>query len=127
MLIFLDILLTIIHLVIIGFNLFGWMWKKTQKAHLWFAGLTLGSWLILGIWYGLGYCPVTDWQWQVKRQLGESNLPNSFVKYYADKITGTDISSALIDAVTAVSFALAIMASLYVNFGRKSKRKIHVH
>ena len=119
----LDILFTILHLVIIGFNLFAWIWPATRKAHLVVAGLTLGCWLILGIWFGLGYCPVTDWQWQVKEALGEINLPNSFVKYYADKITGKDVSSDFIDLITIGSFAMAIAASVYLNFFNKRRHQ----
>lgn len=121
MLRFLDTLLTIVHLVIIGFNLFGWIWPKTRKAHFIFVLITAGSWLILGIWFGLGYCPITDWQWDVKEQLGETKLPNSFIKYYADKLTGKDFSPSFIDAVTAISFAVAALLSIYLNFFRKKR------
>ncbi|MGY0036211.1 DUF2784 domain-containing protein [Pedobacter sp. NJ-S-72] len=98
-----DWLFTLLHIVIIGFNLFGWIWPSTRKLHLIVVTLTLGCWLILGIWYGIGYCPITDWQWQIKEKLGEVNLPNSFVKYYADKISGQNISDALIDTITGIA------------------------
>lgn len=117
----LDWFFTLLHLVIIGFNLLGWIWPSTRKLHLIVVALTLGCWLILGIWYGLGYCPITDWQWQIKEKLGEVNLPNSFIKYYADKISGQDISSLFIDIVTGVSFTLAIMMTIYVNFIRRKR------
>lgn len=86
------------------------------------AGLTLVSWFILGIWYGWGYCPFTDWQWDVKEKLGETDLPNSFVKYFADKVTGKDFPAPLIDKVTLISFLVAIACSIYVNFFRKKKK-----
>lgn len=117
----LDILFTLLHLLLIGFNLLGWIWRKTRKAHLLVAAATLGSWFLLGIWYGWGYCPLTDWHWDVKYQLGETKLPNSFVKYFADKITGLDFSPALIDSWTLGLFFIAIVLSLYVNFFRKAK------
>jgi hypothetical protein len=112
---FLDIVLTIAHLLLIGFNLLGWVWVKTRKVHLITVLFTAGSWLILGLWYGLGYCPITDWQWKVKEKLGESNLPNSFIKYYADKLTGSDVDAAFIDTVTAISFAVVALLSLFLN------------
>lgn len=118
----LDFLYTLIHLLIIGFNLFAWAFPATRRLHLYGVAVTLGCWLILGIWYGIGYCPVTDWQWQVKEQLGERNLPNSFVKYYADKLTGTSVSSTLIDGITAGSFLLSILISVYLNFFRRSSK-----
>lgn len=115
----LDIFFTILHLVIIGFNLLGWIWPSTRKWHFISIVITAAFWFIFGLWYGLGYCPITDWQWQVKERLGEENLPNSFVKYFADKITGREIDAGLIDALTAVFFALAAILSVYVNFIRK--------
>ena len=118
----LDIFLSFLHFIIIGFNLFGWIWRSTRKAHLICIVATAASWFILGIWFGMGYCPVTDWEWQVKAKLGEHDLPASFVKYYADKISGRNISSSLIDTVTAISFGAAAILSLYVNFIIKKKR-----
>jgi hypothetical protein len=114
-----DLLYTLLHLVIIGFNLLGWIWPATRKLHFIGVLLTAGSWLILGIWFGIGYCPVTDWQWQVKEQLGERNLPVSFIKYYADKISGHSFDADFINYVTAISFAAAALLSVYVNFIRK--------
>ena len=113
---FLDFLLTLLHLLIIGFNLFGWIWKSTRKLHFYLVIATIFSWVVLGFWYGFGYCPLTDWQWQVKAALGERDLPNSFIKYFADTVTGMDISSTLIDTVTAVVFGLVIIVSftLYI-------------
>lgn len=116
MLVFLDILLTIAHLGLTFFNLLGWAWKRTRKAHLITLAITAASWFILGIWYGWGYCPLTDWQWSVKKKLGENNLPNSFIKYFADKITGMDINPALVDRVTLGCLVGAVIASIYTNF-----------
>ncbi|SHE59634.1 DUF2784 domain-containing protein [Pedobacter caeni] len=118
----LDYFYTLIHLLIIGFNLFAWAFPATRRLHLYGVAVTLGCWLILGIWYGIGYCPVTDWQWQVKEQLGEQNLPNSFVKYYADKISGTSVDASLIDAFTAGFFLLSIIISVYLNFFHKKTK-----
>ena len=119
----LDIFFTFLHLSIISFNLFAWIWKKTRRAHLIVASITLICWFVLGIWYGWGYCPITDWQWKVKERLGETNLPNSFVKYFADKITGKNFQPSVIDNVTLYLFLIAIAFSIYFNFFRKKKSK----
>ena len=118
-----DLLYTGLHLVIIGFNLLGWIWPATRKLHFLCVLLTAASWLLLGLWYGIGYCPITDWQWQVKEKLGEQDLPASFIKYYADKLSGRDVPATLVDLVTAGSFALAAGLSVYVNFFRRAGRK----
>ena len=118
----LDLLLTLLHFAIIGFNLFGWIWKPLRKAHLICIAITAGCWFILGIWYGIGYCPVTDWEWHVKEKLGEHNLPDSFITYYADKISGKAVSPALVDTLTTICFSLAAMLSVYLNFLKKRIR-----
>ena len=119
MLQFLDIFYTVVHLSITGFNLLGWIWPATRKAHLITAAITAACWGLLGIWYGFGYCPVTDWQWDVKTKLGETNLPNSFIKYFADKVSGRDINPVLIDNLTLWLFVAAILLSVYFNFFHK--------
>jgi hypothetical protein len=111
-----DALLTLLHLSIIIFNLFGWIPKRTRIAHIVSISLTAASWFILGIWYGTGYCPITDWQWKVKTQLGESDLPGNFVEYYLEKITGHDFSSSLVNTIITVCFCLAVLMMAYVNF-----------
>ena len=123
MLHFLDIFLTFFHFLIIGFILFGWISPITRKVHFICTIAIAASWFLLGIWFGIGYCPVTDWQWDVKTKLGEQNLPSSFIKYFADKITGKDISSFYIDIITAVSFAIAVLLSVYVNFLKKARKE----
>ena len=111
----LDIVLAVFHLLLMAFNLTGWIWRGTRKLHLLTLVLTAASWLILGIWYGLGYCPLTDWHWNVKTKMGETGLPASFVKYYADKWTGKDISADLVEQVTVYCLVFAVLASLVVN------------
>ncbi|KAA5543554.1 DUF2784 domain-containing protein [Adhaeribacter rhizoryzae] len=112
----LDLFFTGLHLVIICFNLFGWLWPRYRKWHFLLVLATAASWLLLGLWFGLGYCPITDWQWQVKTKLGERNLPNSFIKYYADWLTGLDFNPALVDTWTAILFGVAALLSVYFNF-----------
>lgn len=117
----LDFFLTILHLAIIGFNLFGWIWPRMRRAHLVVVAATGASWFLLGIWFGMGYCPITDWQWSVKEQLGETNLPNSFIKYWADRITGRDFDAGFIDIVTVSCFAAAVVLAVYFNFFRRRR------
>ena len=117
-----DILLTLLHLAVIGFNLCGWIWQKTRRLHLVVITVTAACWFILGIWYGVGYCPITDWQWQVKEKLGESNLPSSFIKYFADELFQRPVDAAIVDDITSICFFFAAMLSLYVNFFIKKRR-----
>jgi hypothetical protein len=122
MLSFLNIFFTVVHLALIIFNLIGWIWKRIRKAHLIVLSLTALSWFVLGIWYGWGYCPLTDWHWNIKEKLGEKNLPNSFIKYFADKITGSDINPGVVDGITVGCLIAAIIASVYVNFFTRKRK-----
>lgn len=115
----LDLLLIVVHFAVIGFNLFGWMWKRSRRAHFIVICATASCWFILGIWFGIGYCPITDWDWQIKEKLGIHNLPNSFIKYYADMFTGRSIDANLIDTLTVAGFFLAALLSVYFNFIQK--------
>ena len=116
MLHFIDLVLTLVHIIIIVFNLFGWIFPATRKAHFICIILTAFCWFILGIWFGWGYCPVTDWQWSVKERLGETNLPASFITYYVNKITGMQLSDSLVNIFTVVFFLAATILSVYYNF-----------
>ena len=122
----LDIIFYALHIIIIAFNLFAWMWKKTLRLHLVVAGLTVFSWLVLGIWYGFGYCFLTDWHWQVKRRLGETDLPDSFVTYFFKSI-GTPISPDTADILTLLTFGIAVGASVYRNVKMTRERKRDMH
>lgn len=121
----LDIFLSLVHISLIGFNLFAWIWPATRRAHLITVAATAASWFLLGIWFGMGYCPITDWQWAIKEKLGEHNLPNSYIKYLADKLTGRDFEPDFIDKVTVISFAAAAVLSVYFNFFHRKKTPIH--
>ena len=125
MLILLDLFYTMVHLAIIGFNLLGWIWTRTRRAHLISVLITAGSWLILGIWYGIGYCPVTEWQWNVKRKLGEDNLPGSFIKYFADKVFNTNFDPNLINTITAVSFGVVAFVSIMLNVKKRKLKAVN--
>jgi hypothetical protein len=112
----LDIFFVIFHSVLIFFNLFGWIWRKTRLANLITLLLTGGSWLILGLIVGmLGYCPLTDWHFSVLEKLGETSLPNSYVKYLADRLTGLSFDPAMVDKFTLYSFLVALALSIYLN------------
>jgi hypothetical protein len=112
----LDIFFVILHTSLIIFNLFGWIWRKTRKLNLVLLLLTGSSWLFLGLIVGtLGYCPLTEWHFSVLDKLGVTNLPTSYVKYLADRLTGLDINPSLVDNVTLYSFLAALGLSLIFN------------
>jgi hypothetical protein len=119
----LDFFFLVFHTILIFFNLFGWIFRKTRKLNLITLSLTCTSWFILGIFYGLGYCPFTDWHFQVLTKMGHTDLPDSYTKYLADRLTGCDFSQGFINTVTLFSFLAAFTVSIYLNI-RDYKRKL---
>ncbi|MCD4731585.1 MAG: DUF2784 domain-containing protein [Bacteroidales bacterium] len=118
---FLDIFFLVFHSFLILFNLFGWMWKKTRRLNLITLLLTGFSWVGLGLFYGWGYCFLTDWHWQVLEKTGELNLPNSYVQYLLNRILGLQISVGTADYLTGILYAIALLLSVYSNLKSRSK------
>ncbi|MCX6255009.1 MAG: DUF2784 domain-containing protein [Bacteroidia bacterium] len=112
----LDILIIVFHSLLILFNLFGWIWRKSRIFNLITLLLTGASWLFLGLIYGtLGYCPLTDWHFSILNKLGKTNLPDSYIKYMIDRFTGLDLSASLVDKVTLYAFLAALTLSIFFN------------
>ena len=126
----LDIFFVIFHSSIIVFNLFGWIWKKTRIANLVTLLLTGGSWLILGLIVGvLGYCPLTDWHFNVLYKLGKTDLPDSYVKYLLDRVTGLNLNASLVDDLTLYTLLAALALSVFLNirdYRRKKKNSLQM-
>lgn len=119
---FLNIFFFVFHSALIIFNLFGWIWKKTRLANLIVILLTAFSWTILGIWYGFGFCPCTDWHWQVRIKLGYFDMPSSYTKFLIDSLTGLEVNETLVDTLAITVLALALVMSVLTNV-RDWKRK----
>ncbi|MFY0601388.1 MAG: DUF2784 domain-containing protein [Cyclobacteriaceae bacterium] len=124
MLIFLDYFFTVFHSAIVLFILLGWIDRRTRKAHLVLLGLVLIAWFVIGLYKGvLGYCPLTDWHWDIKRSLGERDIPHSFIEYMVEKITGIDFKSKLVDGFTLGGLIISlVMAGVMQTKKRLSKK-----
>jgi len=119
---FLDKFFFVFHSSLIIFILFGWAPKKMRLANLVVILLTAFSWFILGIWYGYGYCPSTDWHWRVRTKLGICDLPSSYTKFLIDSLTGWNVSQRAVDILTLILLIGASAASLYTNIRGWRKR-----
>jgi hypothetical protein len=102
------------HTLFIVFNCVGWMWKRTRPWHLMTVGLTALSWFGLGIWYGWGYCPCTDWHWQVRARMGYHD-PDSYTQLLIRQLIGVDLMPAQADALTVGVFAVVTILSIILN------------
>ncbi len=120
----LNISFFVIHSALILFILFGWMWKRTRRAHLAVVAATAFCWFVVGIWYGFGYCPCTDWHWQVREQLGYHDPERSYITFLINRLTGANANPTLVDAITVAAFVMACALSAYMNLaGRHGSRR----
>ena len=117
----LDIFFIVFHSFLILFNLFGWMWKKTRRLNLITLLLTGFSWVGLGLFYGWGYCFLTDWHWKVLKKAGELDLPNSYVQYLLNRILGLHISAITAEYLTVILFVVVVIFSVYFNLRKGIK------
>ena len=101
-----DYFFFLFHSILILFNVFGWTIPRWRLANLITLSLTAFSWFILGIWYGFGYCPFTDWHWEVRQILGYNDQSNSYVHFLLLKITGINFPEIWVDITSKFQLSL---------------------
>ena len=112
MLLFLNIFFFVFHTALIAFNLAGWAFRRTRIANLATLGATFSSWFLLGIRYGFGYCPSTEWHWRVRESLGIATGSESYIKFLVDTMTGLNVERRLVDTASVVLLLGALCASI---------------
>lgn len=110
-----DIFFFAFHISLILFNLFGWLSKSMRKWNLFTLCLTAFSWVVLGAFYGIGYCFLTDWHWQIREELGYPNPYNSYIHFLIASVLPVTISEQLVDILTATLFFAAFVLSIFTN------------
>jgi hypothetical protein len=126
MAVFLDHFFFVFHTALTLFNMFGWIFPATRKWNLFTLLLTAGSWFILGIWFGWGYCACTDWHWDVRESLGYHDQQRSYIHFLLLKLTGINFNEDLVEWSTLAGFLISLILSLVLNI-RDHKRKRTIH
>lgn len=120
MLNFLDYFFTFFHTALVLFVLVGWSFPQTRKAHAVLLLAVLVAWLVIGFFKGvIGYCPLTAWHWDIKRALGEQDMPSSFIEYIMEKVTGYDFPRRLVDLCTAIGMGLSVIMAIVFQIKKK--------
>ncbi len=112
------------HTLIVLFNIFGWVLKKTRKWNLIFLTITAFSWFVLGIWYGWGYCFCTDWHYQVREHLGYHDQTSSYIHLLLLKATGKDFPLKLVTTITVIIFFFSFGMSIWLNIKDCNRKNI---
>jgi Protein of Unknown function (DUF2784) len=90
------------------------IWRQTRRWQLATVVLTAVSWFGLGAWYGWGYCPCTDWHWQIRAQLGYKDPP-SYIQLLVRELTGIDMPADVADVLAVATLAAAALLSAALN------------
>jgi hypothetical protein len=113
----------VFHGAFVLFILIAWAPPALRGWHLIAVALTVLSWGFLGIWYGWGYCPCTDWHWQVRIRLGLDITSNSYLHFLVLKLTGMDLPEDIVDAAAVAGLAIALGLNGALRFlGRSTGR-----
>ena len=94
-----------------------------RRAHRWLVGLTAFCWFAMGplMGYDVGYCPLTDWHWQVKEARGAKDLPATYIDYLLRKF-GVGADPAVIDFVVGAGFAAVVVVAAWMWWREKTQQ-----
>ena len=113
----------VFHTLLIFFNILGWAWKRTRRWNLLTLGLTMASWLLMGLWKGIGYCICTDWHFKVRGALGIHDNADSYLQLLVGKLSGWEAPIGLLNACAGIFLGLSVVLSVTLNIidWRRSK------
>lgn len=120
----LNIFFFVFHTVLVLFNTFGWIWKKTRRWNLITLGATAFSWFVMGLWKGIGYCICTDWHMQIRRALGYHDTAQTYIQLMAQTLTGLTPPAQLTETVTGIVFAISVVASIVLNIADARRKQV---
>ena len=108
-----DTFFHFLHLFVIVANLTFWMSKRTLRLSQIILSLTAISWFGFGLFYGWGYCFLTDWHWQIKEARGETDLPLSYIEYLIQQLTDRQLPPEAIGLATLFAFLFSVGGCLW--------------
>jgi hypothetical protein len=120
----LNVAFFVFHTSWVVFNCVGWMWRRTRRWHLATVALTAASWFGLGVMYGWGYCPCTDWHWQVRERLGYRDPPSYMQLLIAEVTGGLDLPSTAVDVGTVAVLLIVAVLSIVLNVRDRRRRVV---
>jgi len=106
-----DNIFNILHILAILINCFGWAFSKTLKLNLWLLLLTISSWSILGLFFGIGFCFLTEVHSFALGLMGRPSISFSYLDYLLLVKLKIPISSNIISILSI----LAVFTSLGIS------------
>ncbi|ERP39169.1 DUF2784 family protein [Chitinivibrio alkaliphilus] len=101
------------HSAIILCTLLGWIDRRTRWIHRIVILLTWLSWFGGGIRYGFGYCFLTDWHWNIRRELGYAIPTDSFIHFLLMRVTGIHMHRYFVDGIAVLALVVVTGIAVY--------------
>ena len=111
-----DLIFNILHIAVILINCLGWTYKPVKKFSLYLILITLFSWSIVGIFGGIGFCPITYLHSKYLLSNHDYILPFSYLDYIFINNLDFDISSRTISLISII----VIFSSLYLSLAKNN-------
>jgi hypothetical protein len=118
---FLDILMHMSHIFLMLFILFAWFSSRLRVPHIIVSIITGLSWMLFVQSKGFGYCVLTDIHWQILRKLGETNLPETYLQYLYEKLTGLSLQKKTGYIITLSMLLTSLILSTALFFRKNLK------
>lgn len=111
----LNALFHLLHLGIILFVMLAWSVPVLLPWHLLLTSLTLVCWFVLGLWLGIGFCPLSHWHWQLKQEHDSGRPRESYIHYVVQKASGRQFEGDLLDRLVVACTLLLFCVSVWRN------------
>ena len=111
-----DLFFNLLHIIVILINSLGWVFNITLRPSLYLIIITLFCWTFLGIFQGIGFCPLTYMHSQYLYTNYEFRLPFSYLDYLLINNFNLPLTSKMI-SITSV---LVIFISLIINLKKNN-------
>jgi hypothetical protein len=120
----LNIAFFVFHTALILFNVFGWAWAPTRRWNLVTLLATAFSWGVMGIWKGIGYCPITDWHWRVREAMGIRETSSNYLVLLVETLSGWTPPIQLANTVAVVVLLGSLSLSIGLNVRDWRRRRL---
>lgn len=118
---FLNVFFFVFHLALIVFNLVGWAFRTVRKWHLASLAITAFSWFVLGIFFGWGYCFLTDWHYEIRERLGLIVDTPSYIHFLLKRLSLDYWSAQVTEILTGILFGTSLAMSIIYNLKDRKK------
>lgn len=90
------------------FLVFGWQFQNLKTIHLISLILWIGSWIVLD------YCPLTKWEFKLRKILDDNFDHNAeIIQFYIYRFTKYKVPSQVIFSVGLLVFTILLYLNLY--------------